>query len=345
MDLDVKEILSRLVAGESLSREVARATFLELLAGRMEGAQIGAMLALIQRRGATVDELVGAGEAMRANVLVVERPPGNTAPVIDTCGTGGTPKTFNISTAAAIVAAAAANGRMLVAKHGNKSRSGRGSAEVLRELGVNIDAPPATQTECFAECGVCFCFSVNHHPAMKHAAAARVALGFPTMFNLLGPLTNPARAERQLMGVMGPQYVEPMARTLAALGSTRAMVVHSDDGMDEISISAPTRIAQVENGVVSLGVIDPISMGVARWDQKDLIVSTVPEAAAAIRDVLAGRRGARRDAVVVNAAAALLMGGLESAWEQALFSASVAIDSGRAATTLDRLREVSGRAG
>lgn len=345
MDLDVKAILSRLLAGETLPREAARAVFLELLAGRVAEAQIGAMLALIQRRGATVDELVGAGEAMRANVVVVERPAGSSVPVVDTCGTGGTPKTFNISTAAAIVAAAAANGRMLVAKHGNRSRSGRGSAEVLKELGVNIDAPPSVQTACFAECGVCFCFAVNHHPAMKHAAGARGALGFPTMFNLLGPLTNPARAERQVMGVMGPQYVEPMARTLAALGSVRAMVVHSDDGMDEISISAPTRYAEVENGVVRLGVIDPISLGVARYDQQELIVASVPEAATAIRDVLAGRRGARRDAVVVNAAAALLMGGMETTWEQALFSAGVAIDSGRAATTMERLREVSGRAG
>ncbi len=338
---DVKETLPRLVAGETLTRDAARAMFLELLSGRMADSQIGAMLALIQRRGPTVDELVGAGEAMRANVIVVERPAGSSVPVLDTCGTGGTPKTFNISTAAAIVAAAAASGRLLVAKHGNKSRTGRGSAEVLRELGVNIDAPPIAQTACFEQCGVCFCFSVNHHPAMKHAAAARAALGFPTMFNLLGPLTNPARAERQVMGVMGPQHVEPMARTLAVLGSVRAMVVHSDDGMDEISVSAPTRFAEVENGTVRLGVLDPISLGVDRWDQRDLIVATVPEAASAIKDVFAGRRGARRDVVVVNAAAALIMGGVESNWRQALFTASVAIDSGGAAATLDRLREVS----
>lgn len=380
--MDVREVLAHLLAGGTLTRAEARNVFTRLLAGELDPAQIGALLALIQARpgasgtggsgggggGPTSEELAGAGTVMREHVTPVERPAGmETLPVLDTCGTGGTPKTFNISTAAAIVAAAAQgeSRSFLVAKHGNRSRSGRGSAEVLERLGVNVHASPGVQTRCLRDVGVCFCFSVNHHPAMKHAGPARLALGFPTIFNLLGPLTNPARADRQLMGVFAPRYIAPMARALKELGSTRALVLHSDDGMDEISTCAPTRGAELRGGVVREGVVfEPaggklpngqtakwsnggaeegmhVVMGVARASVSDLTVSTLDEAADAVRGVLAGESGPKLDAVLVNTAAALVVGGSHHTYADAFAAAREAIASGRALRTLSALAQAS----
>lgn len=387
--MDVREVLAHLLAGGTLTRAEAREVFTRLLSGELDPAQIGALLALIQARpgasgaggsgggggGPTSEELAGAGTVMREHVTPVERPAGmETLPVLDTCGTGGTPKTFNISTAAAIVAAAAQgeSRAFLVAKHGNRSRSGRGSAEVLERLGVNVHASPAVQTRCLRDVGVCFCFSVNHHPAMKHAGPARLALGFPTIFNLLGPLTNPARADRQLMGVFAPRYIAPMARALKELGSTRALVLHSDDGMDEISTCAPTRGAELRGGVVREGVVfEPggggelgvgakwsngqmvkgsngeeedgarVVMGVARASVSDLTVSTLDEAADAVRGVLAGEPGPKLDAVLVNTAAALVVGGSHQTYADAFAAAGEAIASGRAMRTLNALAQAS----
>lgn len=341
--MDVREVLAHLLAGHSLTRASACDVFTDLLSGRMEPSQIGALVALMQQRGPTADELAGAGEVMRAHVTPVERPAGmERVPVLDTCGTGGTPKTFNISTAAAIVAASASGRRFLVSKHGNKSRSGRGSAEVLERLGVNVSAPPEVQTRCLRDVGLCFCFAVHHHPAMKHAGPVRLALGFPTIFNLLGPLTNPARADRQLMGVFAPRYVEPMARALAGLGSTRALVLHSDDGMDEISTCAATRAAEVVGGGVREGVtIDPSAWGVPRGSLAALTVASLDEAADAVRGVLDGEPGPRRDAVLVNAAAALVVGGAYTDYSTAIGAAREAVDSGAAAATLSMLVRAS----
>lgn len=327
--------------------------FSELLAGRLSEAQIGAVLGMMAIRGGvgggpTVDELVGAGRIMREHVSAVPLPEGYAGPVLDTCGTGGTPKTFNISTAAAIVAAAVARmvgGTMLVAKHGNRSRSGRGSAEVLEALGVKVDASAAVQTECLRRVGVCFCFAVHHHPAMKHVSAARQALGFPTIFNLLGPLTNPARADRQVMGVFADRYVEPMAEALRRLGATKALVFHSRDGMDEISVSAPTRIAEVTAGGLRVWELDPVTLGVPRSPRADLEVSTLDDAAEAVRGVLAGKGGsggrAKRDAVLLAAAAALVVTDVAEGWAGGLALAARAIDSGEAARILAELAETS----
>ena len=338
---DIKDTLAQLLAGRTLDEAHAAAVFTELLEGRLLEPQIGALLALIATRGPTIEELVGAGRVMRHNVTPVQLPRGFRGPVLDTCGTGGAAKTFNISTAAAIVAAAAGQGALLIAKHGNKSRSGRGSAEVLRELGVNVDAPTATQTKCLEEANVCFCFAVHHHPAMRHAAPSRQALGFPTIFNLLGPLTNPARAPRQVMGVYAHRYIEPMANALLRLGSERAFVLHSSDGMDEISVSSPTPYALVASGTVSTGTFDPRDWGIPIHPRQSLEARDLPQAASFIGEVLRGHTGARRDAVLVNAAAALIIAEVAPAWPEAIDRCREAIDSGAALRTLERLARTS----
>lgn len=352
--MDPQGLLANLVSGGSLSAEQAEGAFEELLTGRMDAAQIGAMLALVQTRGPTVDELVGAARAMRRHVTRVPFPcgvgsPGHGDPVIDTCGTGGAAKTFNVSTAAAIVAAAvpadAAGRRVRVAKHGNRSRSGRGSAEVLAALGVNVDASPEVQALCLERVGVCFCFAVHHHPAMKHAAPARKSLGFPTIFNLLGPLTNPAGATRQLMGVYAPGLVARVAHALARLGADRAMVVHSMDGLDDLSVTGPSLVAHVEGGRVEMEEFDPRALGVPRARLVDLIADDLEDAARMVRAVLEGEEGARREMVALNAAAALVVAGRASDLGEGLALARGAIDSGGARRTLEALVRVSGEGG
>jgi anthranilate phosphoribosyltransferase len=350
---DIKELLGRLLGGATLGEAEAEAAFEALLTGQFTEAQIASFLTLIQGREATVEELVGAARVMRRHVTRVPVPDDPRASVIDTCCTGGAPKTFNISTVAGIVAAAASphHGRpseavrVLVAKHGNRSRTGRGSAEVLAALGVNVGAPPEVQGRCLEEAGVCFCFAIRHHPAAKHAAPTRQALGFPTMFNLLGPLTNPAGAPRQLMGIYRPELVEQMARVLARLGSVRAMVVHGEDGLDEITLTGRTLAAHVENGRVRAEHIDPKSLGLGTCTLDDLRVHDLDECAALIRRILdpgrSPKQGPRRDVVLLNAAASLLVAGAASDLPEGLSMAAAAVDSGRAAQTLDKLREVS----
>lgn len=349
--MDIHTLLARLARGGALSTQESEWLFEELLGGRLAEAQIGGALALLQSRGVNVDELLGAARVMRRHVTGVPftAPPGPPVALVDTCGTGGAPKTFNISTAAAMIAAAASPHhtggpvRVCVAKHGNRSRTGRGSAEVLGSLGVNVDAGPEVQARCLAEAGVCFCFAIHHHPAMRHAAGPRRALGFPTIFNLLGPLTNPAGATRQLIGVYAMELVEPVARTLARLGTERAMVVHGLDGLDEITTTAPTRIAAIENGAVELFDLDARGLRIAPATIAELGVADVEASARAVRDVLAGAAGPRADIAVLNAAGALLVAGAAESWPGAIAAARAAITSGRAATTLERL-VVSSRA-
>jgi anthranilate phosphoribosyltransferase len=342
--MDPHDTLRQLLAGESLSAEQTEALFESLLTGGLDDAQIAGILALIQARGVTVEELVGAARVMRRHVLPVPRPDGcGGAVLIDTCGTGGAPKTFNVSTAAAIVAAAARAGgaRVLVAKHGNRSRTGRGSAEVLLALGVAVDASPEVQSRCLAEAGVCFCFAVHHHPAMRHAMGARRSLGFPTIFNLLGPLTNPAGADRQLIGVYDARFLPILAGALSALGATRAIVAHGLDGLDELSTTGPTRLAHVEGGAWAERLLELAPLGIRPAGLADLHARDVEDAAAIIRGVLAGQPGPCRDIVVLNAAAALVVAGVADDIAPALAVAAEAIDSGRAATTLDTLTRVS----
>ncbi len=339
--MDIHETLDHLIAGRPLAESEAEALFSSLLDGKLDDAQIGALLALIQTRGPAVSELIGAARVMRAHVTPVPVSTGPGQVLIDTCGTGGAPKMFNVSTVAAIIAAAAGGApdapRVLVAKHGNRSRTGRGSAEALAELGVNIDASPETQAACLEQAGVCFCFAIHHHPAMKHAAGPRRSVGFRTIFNLLGPLTNPAGARRQLIGVYAKELVEPMARTLAALGAERAIVAHGLDGLDELTTSAPTLLAHVEDGSVRMQEVDAQAMGISRASHDQMRVEGLEAAAETARAILEGQPGPRRDIAVFNAAAALLVAGAVDSLEHGIEASADAIDSGATARTLKSL--------
>ncbi len=330
--------LRTLLNGGTLTEAAARAAFEEIASGQSHAAEIGAFLALLATRMPTVDEIVGAATVMRARV---ERVPCTTPSdtIVDTAGTGGAPKSFNVSTLAAVVAAAAG---AKVAKHGNRSRTGRGSAEVMEQLGINVHAPVAVQARCLDALNICFCFAIHHHPAAAHVMPARKALGFPTLFNLLGPLTNPAGAGRQVMGVYAGHFVRPVADALVRLGSTHALVLHSDDGLDEISIAVPTRVAEVKRGSVREWTIDPRALGLERADPMSLAPHSLQEAADIFVNVLSGEeRGPRRAMVLVNAAAALFVAGVADSIENGIEAAAEAIDFGRALQTLHALREQS----
>jgi len=337
----IRDILDRLVAGQGLTSDQTEALFEDLLNGRLDDAQIGAALGMIQVRGVKVEELIGAARVMRRHASTIPCTPAEGCIVLDTCGTGGAPKTFNISTITAIVAAAAAPGRVCVAKHGNRSRTGRGSAEVLSALGVNIDASTQVQARCLSEAGVCFCFAVRHHPAVRHASLARKSLGFNTIFNLIGPLTNPAGASHQLLGVFDGALVEPLAQALAHLGSTRAMVVHGLDGMDEITTTMRTRIAHLANGVVTVEELDPQSLGLKPASLNDLRCADLESAVRTARDVIEGVKGPARDIVTMNTAAALVVAEVSPGLRDGLVRANAALDSGAAQRTLDRLARMS----
>lgn len=339
--MDVYALLSDLVAGNTLDSERMEALFEALLGGELSEGQIAGVLSLIQARGPTTDELLGAARVMRRRVTRVPVQDDETAPIVCTAGTGGAPKTFNVSTASAIVAAAAAPGRIRVAKHGNRSRTGRGSSEVMERLGVNVSAAPDVQARCLDEIGVCFCFAIHHHPAARHAAPARKALGFPTIFNLLGPMTNPAGASRQVMGVYARSLVEPIAHTLAALGTRHAIVMHSDDGLDELTVTAPVFAARVRNATVTTERIDAADLGYTRATLDDLVASDLDHAAQIILDVLDGCTGPCRDMVELSTSATLLVADAVDSLAEGITLARRAIDSGSARATLDRLAERS----
>jgi len=331
------QVLGKVIKGEDLTRQEAEAAFSEVMEGKWSEAQIAALLVALAAKGESVDEIAGAASAMRAHAVRIET---GGRDVIDTCGTGGTGlNTFNISTAAALVAAGAGVG---VAKHGNRTNTrASGSADVLAALGVNLEASPEVAARCLAEANVCFCFAVRHHPAMKYAAPVRKALGVRTIFNLLGPLTNPAGARRQLMGVFDAARVETIARVLAALGAERAMVVHAEDGLDEISTTAPTLIAEAVGGEVTTRTVRPEDFGLVRARLEDFAVAGPEDSARRIREVLAGRKGPDRDIVVLNAAAALAVAGKADDIAAAFALAERSIDSGAAAAALDKLVELS----
>lgn len=341
----IHQTLATLLAGNTLAEDEAEALFEDLLTGELDDPQIASLLSLIQARGATVDEIVGAARVMRRHVTPVSTPADAT--VIDTCGTGGAPKTFNVSTAAAIVAAAASphhtgtGPRIVVAKHGNRSRTGRGSAEILSALGVNVDASTEVQGRCLAEAGVCFCFAIHHHPAMKHAIGPRRSLAFPTIFNLLGPLTNPAGAKRQLIGVYAPEFVEKIAQALSRLGATQAIVAHGADGLDELSTTGPSTIAHVQSGTVSMKQVELASVGLEQSSLDQLQARDIDHAVQIIRDVFAGEPGPCRDIVALNAAAAIFIAQAAVDLKEGVQRALEAIDSGRAEQTLTQLAAVS----
>lgn len=338
-EYDLRPFLLRLVEGDRLLERETYEIFTAIMTGRVHDAQLAALLALLQFRGAVVSELTGAARVMREHVTAVRLPHGvDRDRVIDTCGTGGAPKTFNISTLTALVAAACG---AIVPKHGNRSRTGRGSAEVLEQLGVSIHASPEVQTRCLEEAGVCFCYAVNHHPATRHVMPVRRALGIPSIYNLLGPLTNPAGARRQLIGVYAPRLTEVLAEALALLGTERALVVHGTDGLDEFTTTAPTRVSELRGGSVTTRLVNATDLGLRRADLNDLKADTLDEAVALARRVLAGEPGPARDIVVLNASAACYVAGLSDTLAGGVRMASEAIDSGAAAATLARLAEVS----
>ncbi|MEX0885344.1 MAG: anthranilate phosphoribosyltransferase [Phycisphaeraceae bacterium] len=345
----MQELLRQLVAGKSLSVEQAVQAFEAVMTGQASPAQTAALLALIEQRGPTVDEIVGAATVMRAHVTAVDVPAGLT--VIDTCGTGGdSAGTFNISTAAALVAAGAARaagGDIAVAKHGNRSvTSSSGSSQVLEALGVKLGVAPACSTQCLAEARVCFCFAPAHHPAMKHAAPVRAELGFRTIFNIVGPLTNPAAARRQLVGVYSSNMTETIARVLAQLGAEHAMVVHGQipdadgrhiDGLDELSTAGPTRVSEVRGGKLATYELSPDTLGLPYSHPSALRVDSVEASAALIRRVLDGEPGPARDIVLLNAAAALRVAGLADDLEEGIARAGEAIDAEHACAALEAL--------
>lgn len=341
-----QQTLAHLLAGGTLDERRAREVFERVLGGGFDEAQIGSLLALIASRGPTVDELVGGARAMRQHVSRVELPeqlPAD-ARVIDTCGTGGAAKTFNVSTVAAFVVAAAgqlAERPVYVAKHGSLSRTGRGSAEVLEKLGVNVHAEVPAQRKCLTQSRVCFCFSVRHHPAMKHAAGPRKSLGFPTIFNLLGPLTNPAGVRRQLLGTYSAELAEKMARTLQRLGVERAIVVHSHDGMDELSTTSTNVMHDVHNGTITTRVIDPQDLGLARTTVEELQVASLDEAAESASACLDGQAGAKLDMVLLNAAGGLLVAEAVGSIAEGLALARKAAESGGARACFERFAQVS----
>lgn len=334
---DLTPLLKHLLAGNTLSVDQTTAAFEAMMTGRVHHGEIGALLALLATRTPTPEEILGAARVMRAHVdrLETDLDPDT---IVDTAGTGGAPKTFNVSTAAAIIAAGAG---AVVAKHGNRSRTGRGSAEVLRQLGVDVDAGRDVQRRCLEEAGVCFCFAIHHHPATKHVMPVRLALGFPTIFNLLGPLTNPAGARRQVMGVYERSFLRPIAEALAALGAKRAMVVHSDDGLDELSISAPTRVAHVETSSVHLETVDPARLGLRVAARDTVEAHDLAHAANMIRAILDGHEGPPRAMALLNAAATLLVSDKVESMADGLERAAESVDSGRAKATLDKLVALS----
>ena len=330
-------LLGRLIAGEDLSREQANGLFNRIMDGELTEAQVAGVLVALAAKGETVEEITGAAQAMRAHAVKIDT---GGRDVIDTCGTGGTGlNTFNISTAAAFVAAGAG---AVVAKHGNRTNTRpSGSADVLAALGVNLDADMETVTRCLAEAHVCFCFAIKHHPAMKYAAAVRKQLAVRTIFNVLGPLTNPAGADRQLMGVFDGAWVERIAGTLAALGARRAMVVHAECGLDELSTTCPTRIAEAVGGKVTTRTVTPADFGLPVADLSAFAVASPAESAQRILAVLAGAKGPDRDIVLLNAAAALAVAGKADTIADALPLAAESIDSGAAKGALEKLVEVS----
>ena len=308
-----------------------------IMSGEATDAQIGAFITALRMKGETVDEITGCARVMREKATRIDA---GTADAVDTCGTGGDAShTFNISTATALVAAGAG---VVVAKHGNRSvTSGSGSADVLRELGVNIEAPVPIVETCLREAKIGFLLAPLLHGAMKYAIGPRRELKIRTIFNVLGPLTNPAGARRQLLGVYAPELVKPIANVLLELGSERAYVVHSADGLDEISISAETHVPEVREAGVTAYDIKPKDFDLARADLAALKVADAAESAQTIRGLLDGAQGPPRDVVVLNAAAAIAAGGKADGIADAVPLAEQSIDSGAAKAALEKLVETS----
>lgn len=331
--MNATDLLRRLIAREDLNADQTQALFAALMDNQLEPPMMAAILTALASKGETVDELVGAAQAMRARVTPVGGPPGVAA--IDTCGTGGDGKpVFNVSSTVAVVAAAAG---ATVAKHGNRSNvRPSGSAEALAALGINLDADVLELERCLAQCRVAFLYAIRLHPAMKHAAPVRRALGVRTIFNLLGPLTNPAGVRRQLLGVNRPELVETMVEVLRRLGAERAMVVHGCEGLCDLSLAGPSHVGRWDGQGVQFEEVTCDVVGAAPADLRTLYVNSPAESAGMIRRVLDGEPGPAREMVVFNAAAALWVASLAEDWAGGAALARKAIDSGAAHATLTR---------
>lgn len=336
----IRETIAKLVAREDLTEMEAEQVMDEIMSGRATAAQIAAFLTALRLKGETAEEITGFARAMRRHATTVRT---KHPLVMDTCGTGGDGTgTFNISTAAALVVAGAG---VPVAKHGNRSVSSRcGSADVLEALGVNLELSPPALEECLDEVGIAFLFAPVLHGAMKHAAAPRREIGIRTVFNVLGPLTNPAGVQVQVVGVYAPELVPLLARVLVRLGTRRAFVVHGAGGLDEVSLAGPAIVAEVNEGRINEYLLDPADYGFARVPVEALAGGNPQENAAFIREVLRGVPGPRRDAVLINAALGLVAAGRANDLKEGLNLAAASIDSGAAQAKLEELVSFTSRA-
>jgi anthranilate phosphoribosyltransferase len=327
------------MARDSLTEGEMEAVFRQLMGGVATPAQIAGLLVALRMKGETVEEITGAVRAMRAHATRVHP---RAAVVVDTCGTGGDQRgTFNISTAAALIGAGAG---LTIAKHGNRAMSGTvGGADVLEALSVKIDLPPERVEACIDAVGLGFLFAPLFHPAMQHAAVPRRELGVRTIFNLIGPLSNPAGARHQVVGVFAPQWTEPLAQALGRLGSVHALVVHGDDGLDEISLAAGTQLSEWKDGTLHTFRVMPEDFGFKRCRDGDLDGGDRQAAASIIRGIVAGATGPRADIAVLNAAAAIYVGGLAPSLAAGIDRARDAIRSGRARQKLEQLVEFTNR--
>ena len=331
-----KPLIAKVAAGSRLSREEAAEAFEAMLSGDVTPAQMGGFLMALRVRGETVDEITGAVTTMRAKMLRVEAPTG----AIDIVGTGGDGSgSYNVSTLASLIVAACG---VPVAKHGNRAASSKsGTADALGALGVKIGIPPETVTACIREAGIGFMMATTHHAAMRHVGPTRVELGARTIFNLLGPLSNPAGVKRQLIGVYSADWLEPMAQVLKNLGSERVWIAHGGDGLDEITTTGPTRIVELKNGEIRAFEVNPEDAALPRANPEALRGGDPAQNAAALRAVLSGAKNAYRDIAVLNAAAALVVADAARDLAEGAAKAQRALDQGRARETLDSLVRVS----
>jgi anthranilate phosphoribosyltransferase len=335
--MDIQGGIRAVTEGKNLSGEDMVAVMRAIMTGEATQAQIGGFLVGLRMKGETIEEIAAAASVMRELATPVSV---DSTHLVDTCGTGGDgSETFNISTASAFVVAGAGG---KVAKHGNRSVSSKsGSADVLEAAGVNLDLTPEQIARCIEETGVGFMFAPKHHGAMKHAIGPRREMGVRTVFNLLGPLTNPAGALNQLIGVFSAEWTEPLAKVLGQLGSRHVLVVHSDDGLDELSVGATTRVAELKHGKVSSTTIEPGDVGLEQHDKSMLLVESPQQSLQTIRQVLADEAGAARDVVCLNAGAAIYVAGLAKDIASGVEKAKQSISSGAAAQRLEGLVNIS----
>lgn len=331
----MKQYLQKIIGGNDLSQSEMSEAFDVIMSGEATPAQIGAFIVALRMKGETVDEIAGGASSMRRHAVFIDA---GGLPVVDTCGTGGDScDTFNISTTAAFVVAGAG---VPVAKHGNRAISSKcGSADLLAELGVNLDVEPETVEECIRDAGIGFMFAPKLHPAMKHAMGPRRELGVRTVFNMLGPLTNPAGARGQIIGVFSPELTEPFAGVLKLLGSTRAFIVHGHDGMDEITTTDSSRVSELRDGQVKTYDLDPLEFVDEYASPSDISGGDAAANAEITRGILSGAKGPCRDIVCLNAAAAIAAGGKADTLREGWGLAQDSIDSGKAMKALEGLIE------